>query len=198
MNLSEMRARLRRDLHDEAPGQQRWTDAELDRHLQRAVRETSLAIPREAVAELTAPGGRQLDISPLADLVRVEAVEYPVGLFPPSLVPFSLWGSSLTILGDVFPRPGEQVRIYYGALHRLEEAHSTLPQALEELVLLGAAAYAALEWAGYAADRINVGGEEVWQRFLTWGREMLSQFRQGLQAQSRRSPRTRRLQGGAP
>jgi len=82
-----------------------------------------------------------------------------VGRLPPSLVPFSLGGQTLTFAGDAYPAPGEAVRIYYAALHRLDDAGSTVPQALEELV--GAAAYAALEWAGYAADRINVGGEEV-------------------------------------
>ncbi len=194
MTVAALRARLRRDLHDEDPAQQRWTDAELDRHLQRAVRELSLALPREAVATITAPGGRQLDISSLTDLVEVEAVEFPVGRFPPSLVPFSLWGQTLTIVGESYPAAGEEVRIYYGALHRLDESGSTIPQALEELVLLGAAAFAALEWAGYAADRINVGGEEVWRRFLAWGREMMSQFRQGLEARSRRrAPRSRLL-----
>ncbi len=48
MNLTEMRDRLRKDLHDEDPQNQRWTDAELDRHIQRAVSDFSLSVPLEA------------------------------------------------------------------------------------------------------------------------------------------------------
>ncbi len=189
-----MRTRLRRDLHDEDPSHQRWSDAELDRHLQRAVTELSWAVPREAAITLTSAGGRDLDISSLTDLVEVEAVEYPLGLSPPSLVPFQRWGNVLTLLSPLYPQPGEEVRLYYGALHRLDHQGSTIPPPLEELVLTGAAAYAALEWAGYAADRINVGGEGVWRRFLTWGERMLSQFQKGLEAHSRwRRVRSRAL-----
>jgi len=57
MDLMTMRARVRRDLHDEDSTQYRWTHAELDRHVQRAVQEISLAAPREASATLQfAPG----------------------------------------------------------------------------------------------------------------------------------------------
>ncbi len=195
MDIVQLRARLRRDLRDEDPDQQRWSDAELDRHLQRAARELSLAIPLEAVAVLAAPGGsRDLPLSGLEGLVEVEAVEYPVGLFPPSYVPFSLWAGGLTLLGERVPTPGEQVRVYYTRLHTLDESTCTVPAALEDLLLTGAAAYAALEWSGYAANRVNVGGEDVWRRYLTWGERMLSLFQQGLERHARRNAvRARRL-----
>lgn len=57
MNLSEMRDRVRTDLHDEDSAAYRWTDAELDRHIQRAVRDLSLAVPLEAKATLSATPG---------------------------------------------------------------------------------------------------------------------------------------------
>ena len=195
MDIVQLRARLRRDLRDEDPAQQRWSDAQLDRHLQRAARELSLAVPLEAVATLTAPGGsRDLSLASLEGLVEVEAVEYPLGLFPPSYVPFSLWGGGLTLLGERVPAAGEQVRVYYTRLHTLDAITSTVPAALEDLLLTGAAAYAALEWAGYAANRVNVGGEDVWRRYLTWGERMLALFQQGLERHSRRSSvRARRL-----
>jgi len=195
VDIVQLRARLRRDLRDEDPDGQRWSDAELDRHLQRAARELSLAVPLEAVAILTAPGAsRDLSLASLEGLVEVEAVEYPVGLFPPNYVPFSLWGDRLTLLGERVPAAGEGVRVYYTRLHTLDATVSTVPAALEDLLLTGAAAYAALEWAGYAANRINVGGEDVWRRYLTWGEKMLSLFQQGLERHSRRnSVRSRRL-----
>jgi hypothetical protein len=50
MNLNEMRDRLRKDLHDEGAQNQRWTDGELDRHIERAVSDFSLSVPLEATA----------------------------------------------------------------------------------------------------------------------------------------------------
>jgi len=195
VNLSEMRTRVRRDLHDEDPGNQRWTDDELDRHIERAVRELSLAIPLEAkAAPTTSEGSRDISLASLSDLVAVEAVEYPVDKYPPSYIPFSLWADTLTLLVDATPPGGESVNIYYGKMHTLDATISTLPPHLEELVATGAAAYAALEWASFATNRINVGGQDVWRQYLTWGQERLAVFSRALAKHSRRNAvRVRRL-----
>ena len=64
MDLPTMRARVRNDLHDEDSANYRWTDGELDRHIQRAVRDFSLAYPLEAKTALAAtPGSRDISIS---------------------------------------------------------------------------------------------------------------------------------------
>ena len=195
MNLSEMRTRVRRDLHDEDPADQRWTDDELDRHVERAVRELSLAIPLEAKASpATSEGSRDISLASLSDLVAVEAVEYPVDEYPPSYVPFSLWAGTLTLLVDATPPGDQSVNIYYGKMHTLDAATSTIPPHLEELVATGAAAYAALEWASFATNRINVGGQDVWRQHLTWGQERLAVFSRALAKHSRRNAvRVRRL-----
>ena len=190
-----MRTRLRRDLHDEDSANYRWTDAELDRHILRALRELSLAAPREAVATLvTVSGSRELSTAGLTELVTVEAVEYPIGKYPPIYVSFSLWGSALTLLVDNAPSGGESVKIYYGQIHTLDASSSTIPTSLEDLVATGAAAYAALEWASFATNRVNVGGDDTWRHYLTWGQERLGAFMRGLAAHSRKSRvRVRRL-----
>jgi hypothetical protein len=188
MNLVEMRAKLRRDLRDEDAQNYRWSDEELDRHIERAVRELSLSLPLQAVAALTATAGsRDINVSGLADLVLVEAVEYPVGEYPPAYVRFSLWGDILTLLTEQLPGDGEQVHIYYGKLHTLDESGSSLPKALEDLVATGAAGYAAIEWASFAINRVNVAGEDVWRSYLVWGQDRLSAFMQALAKQGRRS-----------
>ena len=80
MDLPTMRARVRRDLHDEDSDNYRWTDDELDRHIQRALNEVSTASPHELKAVLTASAGsRELSLSSLSGLLSVQAVEYPVG-----------------------------------------------------------------------------------------------------------------------
>jgi len=195
VNLSEMRTRVRRDLHDEDPANQRWTDDELDRHIERAVRELSLAIPLEAKASpTTSEGSRDISLASLSDLVAVEAVEYPVDKYPPSYVPFSLWAGTLTLLVDATPPGGQSVNVYYGEMHTLDATTSTISPHLEELVATGAGAYAALEWASFATNRINVGGQDVWRQYLTWGQERLAVFSRALAKHSRRNAvRVRRL-----
>ena len=172
MNISEMRDRVRRDLHDEDVQNQRWTDAELDRHIQRAVGEFSLSVPLEAKTTLsTTADSRDLSIAGLADLVAVEAVEYLVGSYPPTYVPFSVWLSTLTMLIDSAPGAVEDVNVYYTKLHTLDDTTSTLPARFEDVAATGAAAYAALEWASFATNRVNVGGQDVWRDYLTWGQQ---------------------------
>ena len=188
MNLSEMRGRLRKDLHDEDATNQRWTDAEMDRHIQRAVREFSLSQPLEAKAALTtAAGSRELSIAGLTDLVAIEAVEYPVGQYPPSYVRFSVWQSTLTLLVAAAPAAAEGVNVYYTKLYNIDAASSTVPPQFEEVIAAGAAAYAALEWASFATNRVNVGGQDVWREYLTWGQERLADFQRALARYGRRN-----------
>ena len=194
-----MRARVRQDLHDEDASAYRWTDGELDRHIQHAVRELGLAVPLEAKATLTTTAGsRELSTSSLSDVVIVEAVEYPVDKYPPVYVPFSLWGSTLTLLVEDVPDGSESVYVYYGKLHTLDATSSTVPSALEDLVSMGTVGYAALEWASFATNRVNVGGTEVWRHYQDWGQERLDSFLKGLGSHSHRNRvKARQLYTGA-
>ena len=186
MNLAEMTARLRKDLHDEDAQNYRWTDAVLQRHVDHAVRELSLAVPLQARSTLnTSAGSRELSLSALDDLVAIEAVEYPTGKYPPSYVRFSVWADTLTLLVDETPGAGEDVNVYYGKLHTLNDTTSTIPAHLEDLLATGAAAYAAIEWASFATNRVNVGGDETWRNYLVWGQDRLAAFMQGLAKHSR-------------
>ena len=188
MNLSEMRGRLRKDLHDEDPANQRWTDGELDRHIQCAVRDFSLSVSLEAKTTLsTTAGSRDLSIAGLTDLVAVEAVEYPTGDYPPAYVPYSVWLSTLTMLIDSTPGGAESVNVYYTKLHTLDATSSTLPTRFEDIAATAAAAYAALEWASFATNRVNVGGQDVWRDYLTWGQERLAEFESALAEYGRRN-----------
>ncbi len=112
MNLSDMRTIVRRDLHDEDAGSYRWINDELDRHIAHAVKDLSEAIPYEQKAtKATTSGSRVLDIATITSRVMVEAVEYPVDKFPKRYQPFSLWGDTLTVLGDEVP-DGSNAYIY--------------------------------------------------------------------------------------
>jgi len=187
MNLSDMRTIVRRDLHDEDSNNYRWSNDELDRHIGHAVSEFSEALPLEEKAILaTTSGSREVDISSLSSRVMVEAVEYPVDKFPKRYQRFALWGDTLTLLGDEVP-DGSNANVYYGKLHTLDAEGSTIPQRCEDIIATGAEGYAAVEWAAYAINRVNVGGVVTPKDFLGWGNERLRQFRDELKRLGRRN-----------
>ena len=187
MTLSEIRTIVRRDLHDEDANNYRWTDDELDRHIAHAVKDFSEAISYEQKAvKATTSASREIDISTLTDRIMVEAVEYPVDKFPKRYQRFSLWADTLTLLGDEVP-DGSNAHIYYGKLHTLDVSTSTIPTIYEDLIAAGAGGYAAVEWAIYAINRVNVGGIPTPGEFLAWGRDKLNYFRQEMKRLGRRN-----------
>ena len=195
MDLPTMRSRLRKDLHDEDAANYRWTDGELDRHVQNAVRELSLSLPLEAKTALaTAPGSRDVSISGLTDLVGIEAVEYPSGQYPPQYAQFSVWLNTLTLLVDAAPAAVDTVNVFYTKLHTIDATSSTVPARFEDVIAAGAAGYAALEWASFSTNRVNAGGRDVWREYLAWGQERLAAFQRALARHGRRNAvRVRRL-----
>lgn len=181
-NLATIRATVRTDLHDEDAANERWTDDELDRHVRRALLEYSLVSPLEAKATLqTTAGSRDIDVSSLTPRVRLVAAEYPVGEHPPAFVPFSLWGDTLTLDLAGAPAAVEDVDVYWHTTHSINGT-TTFPASHDDLIAGGAAAYAALEWSSFASNRLNVGGEDVWGRYLQFGNVRLAAFREQLRA----------------
>lgn len=154
--LSDIRTRLRIDLGD--PASDRWDDATLDRHIAHALSELSAACPREVTATLaTTPGSRELSLASIEGLIGVEAAEYPAGHFPPCYVRFATWEGSLTLQTATAPDGGD-ARLYCTVAHTLDEAGSTLPAGLEDVLVLGAAAYAALELSSATIEQLNLNG----------------------------------------
>jgi hypothetical protein len=187
MNLAEMISTVRNDLHDAESGSYRWSDAELTRHINRAVTELSESLPQPARATLpTVAGSRELDISALTDRIMVAAVEYPLGASPPGYQRFFIWGNTLTIASGGEP-DGSNCQVYYGVLQVLDAQGSTLPSKYEDLVAGGAEGYADIEWASYAINRVNVGGTLTPREFLDWGNQKLRDFRQELRRLGRRN-----------
>jgi hypothetical protein len=179
--LLGLRPRLRRELRDEDAAAYRWPDDELDRHLLRALDDLSDAWPEErATALTTTPGSRDLSIASLDGLVRIEAVEYPAGSWPPEYTAFSVWGDILTLLVDAAPSSATDVNIFWGARHRLDRLTSTVPPRAEDTLLLGAAGYALVAAAQWAADRVNVAGRRAPDDLRREGEERLRRFRRAL------------------
>jgi hypothetical protein len=187
MNLIDMRTIVRRDLHDEDASNYRWTNDEINRHIAHAVKDYSEAVPHEQKAtKATTTGSREIDIATLTDRVMVEAIEYPVGKFPKRYQRFSIWGDTVTLLGSDIP-DGSNTYIYYGKLHTLDASSSTIPAWHEDLVAAGVCGYAAVEWAVFAINRVNIGGSPVPGEFLRWGKEKLDLFQRELKRLGRKN-----------
>jgi hypothetical protein len=179
-NLATIRAAVRIDLQDEDAGNQRWPDATLDRHIKRALRDYSLVSPLEQKSTLqTAANSRDVDVSSLTPRVRIVAAEYPAGEYPPSYVPFSLWGDTLTLDLTAAPAGTPNVAVYWHKVHSINGTVS-FPSTHDDLIATGAAGYAALEWASFSSNRLNVGGDEVWGRYMEFANARLAAFREQL------------------
>src|SRR3990172_10941021 len=94
--LATIRGRLQTVLDDAAAGV--WTTAELDQHIQDALRDLSHRIPRERTTTIaTTAGSRDVSLATLTERVRLVAVEWPTGSDPKNFVDFSEWPDLLRI-----------------------------------------------------------------------------------------------------
>ena len=185
MNLSEMITLVRRDLKDEATPYQ-WSNDELTRHINHAVKELSERVPLPAKATLpTVSGSREVDISSLTDRIMVQAVEYPVDESPTKYQRFSIWGNTLTIISGDEPN-GSNCNVYYGKLHTIDANGSTIPSKYEDLVVTGACGYAAISQAALSINKVNVGGTMTPTEYRAWGNERLRIFKDRLKRLGRR------------
>ena len=177
--LADVRQLVRTDLRD--PAAARWSDAELDRHIARALAELSRAIPREAAATVAiADGSREIAVSALPGFLAPEAVELPAGV----AVPFRVWAGAITLEA---PSRGGRARVRYLAAHTLDASGSTVPAELEAALAGGAAGHAAIARAAHAIDRLGTGEDEA-ERFRVWGEGRLRAFRETLRERRRARP----------
>lgn len=184
--LADVRDRVRKDLKDTDAAAYRWPDSQLDRHIDRALTELSLAMPLEKTATLaTTVDSRELSLASLVDLLEVEAVEYPVGDYPPTRAGFNVWAGVLFLQVDDAPT-GADAKLFYTAKHTLDGGGTTLTPFQAEMVAMGAAAYAALEQAAYLADRVTTGGDAP-ERYAAWARARQTAFGQLLYQYGRRA-----------
>jgi hypothetical protein len=176
-NLAAVRTLVRRDLHDEDSSNYRWTDSVLDRHIVRAAGEYSLHAPLEQKTTLTTTAGsRDVSIASLAGLIEIAAVEWPAGEFPPRLLGFARWQTTITLDSTNAPVGVENINVYWYKAHTLDGSSSTIPAIHDDIVAAGAAAYAALDWMSYAVNRINTGGDDVHDRYRRLAVERLQYF----------------------
>lgn len=183
--LSDFRTLVRRDLKDTDSQNYRWTDDEIDRAIQNALAEFSRYAPREIKSTIaTTDGEAGIDISGLAQRLKVDRVEFPVGTTPRTFARFSVYGDRLTLLETV--GDGRDCCIYWAKMHTVDADQSTIPAHMEDILTLGATAYAAISLAQYHTDRANIGGEHVARDYECSGKMRLQRFYAALRKFGRR------------
>ncbi len=185
MNLSEMRARVREDLQDTDSQNYRWTNDEVDGAIERVVREFSLAHPLQEQTDLpTTDGDRELDISSLSKKLKIDSVEFPIGLEPPYYQRFTEWGDKLYMTDE---GNGDDARVRWSKQHTLDATSSTIPEQLEEVIVLGTTGYLAMSASAYTVDRATIAGRYATINYLKWGQQRLKRYEKKLKAISRDS-----------
>ena len=187
MTLGQLVTAVRTALGDTAPLTARWSDDDLEAHIQRAVDELSTEIPRQLRTTLTTtPGSRDLDLSTLSRLIAVQAVEWPTAKYPPEYVPFSQWGVTLTINATSAPTAADPVNVYWHAIHQVDAAASTVEPAHDQLLIAGASGFAADQAAAQNTGAISVAGPRSADQWRLFSRQQLQLFRGGLRRHGQR------------
>jgi hypothetical protein len=192
---STFEARIRQDLSDSGSPPQ-LSSADIDRHVDHAVRDLALVAPIDLLLTATlTPGSRTVDLSSLLapyQLIRLEAVEWPVGRYPQEFVRFNLFGDTapqLTLLVEQAPNAADSINLYckIAPVVTSSPGSSTLPAKYDDLASLGAAGYAAQELATRLMNQINIGGPAVWEHYLALSDSLLASFEAQLGMLARRT-----------
>ena len=173
-----------------------WSTAEVDRAIRRALFRYSEVRPQEAIATLDAVDGREYTLSALSGLLDVQRVWWPYDEDSPELHPawveFELWQGRtvLYLKSRRVPTVGcLPLRIFYTKAHTLNGLDSATASTYfvedEELLVIGATAFAAIQRSRYVVDAVNPTSETPGQ-WRTWGRDRLKEFEDGLAQLGRR------------
>ncbi len=150
MTLTELRARLRAELGDEAAGAYVWTDALLDGFLGDATERLGEDVPAERSVELS-PGADGSYVLP-GDLVRLRAVESGgVRLLPSE---YTVWAGRLTL---AVPTSGTLNVRYAAARSRPPATGDAGLGAGEEVPVVWLAAAYKIEWLAKQREKDGVG-----------------------------------------
>ena len=134
---------------------------------------------------VTAANSKEVDVTNIADLIRVTKCEYRISR--PSYNPkqfrnFTRFADTLTMDINIVPSDKEEVHLYCHKKHTLTDKTSTLKSEHETVLIQGVAARAAMSKGREQLNALNTGGSNVGPRMVTWGREQLGLYREALRA----------------
>jgi len=169
-----MRARVREDLQDTDSQNYRWTDDEVDGAILRAVDEYSIHAPIQQQTDIaTTNDDNELAISSLSGILKVEAVEFPLGETPRHLQHIDYWAGKLYMQDD---GDGSNARVRWLKKHTLAAGSTTIPVEHDEILVLGATGYLAMSASANTVDRAFIAGHYGTTSYKAWGIERLKRY----------------------
>ncbi len=146
-----------------------WGTATIAGQMELDIRLMSDYIPQLARATVAFAGtARELSLASLADLIEIEAVEFPIDQHPRRYVNFSVRGSSV-ILDDYDPSVSttDTAYIWYSAPHTVSGTATNTFKANEEEILVElTAAHLLMNVARDRRESVNTGGGDVDSKYL--------------------------------
>jgi hypothetical protein len=180
-NINDYVSKARVDLEDPNPPATIWSDADLQRHVTHAVIEYQIWRPLEVLESVLAlsVGSRNLSVASIANLVRVLAVEYPTGQWPPAYVQFQQFGTTLTLFLDGPPGAADPlaVNLYCLERHTVNGTTCTIDPADDEAIVAGTVHFAAQEYAFKTAGLVAATGPNTWLRYRDLALDKAAEFR---------------------
>ncbi|MHB1296681.1 MAG: hypothetical protein ACYC4R_17020 [Anaerolineae bacterium] len=184
-DLAELIAAVRAELRD--PAAENWSDDELSAQVAHALDAYNRVDPRTLDALLPGEEGRyEVAMDGLEGLLEVLDVWYPwdasAPRFPPSRPLWKVFGGDTLVLlvPDPFAgTPEQSLRVFYSAPHTIAglrgAAASTLDAEGEDVLILGASAYAALQLAQAIIGTVTVTGWTP-RQYADWAAARMKAF----------------------
>jgi len=195
-NLSQLIDQVEQELKD--TGNDQWSTAELTAHLRRALRAYNRVQPRRIQAVIsTTERQREYSLASLSDLMDVLDVWYPWDdsdpQYPPKRPAWSVvYDDTLRLeVADAPVGDGtDDIRVFYTLPHTIDglddESSTTVDAQGEQLMVLGASAYAASQMAQSLIGTVTVTGSTP-EQYSKWAAGRLRDFAQALEQLRRRA-----------
>jgi hypothetical protein len=169
-----MTTRVREDLQDTDSQNYRWTDDEVEGAILRAVDEYSIHAPIQQQSDIaTTNDNNELVISSLSGILKVEAVEFPLGETPRHLQHIDYWAGKLYMQDD---GDGSNARVRWLKKHTLAAGSTTIPVEHDEILVLGATGHLAMSASANTVDRAFIAGHYGTTSYKAWGIERLKRY----------------------
>jgi hypothetical protein len=183
-NLAAIRDRVEARLQDAT--NTRWATGDLDEAIRTALEQYSKYKPQHKLATVTlGADGREVDVSSLTDLLRVEKVWWDYDSsdpsYPPNYRQFEVWPGDILFIDDrEAPSSGDKVRIWYTATHTIEDLDSatatTIPADDEGTIVTGACHFAVQIRSAELAESLTAH-DDVVQNLRHYADEQGTNFR---------------------
>ena len=168
-----------------------WSAAEIQAHIRTALRDYNRIDPQRSVGTIASVDGqREYALSTLTGLLRILEVWFPYNSTTPQHPPNRpTWSTPYDgyLRLEISDAPSgdatEKIRVFYTVDHTINgldaAGATTLNAQAEQIMILGAAAFAVQQQAQYKTGRVNVSADDP-KTWLQWAEIRLHHYREAI------------------